>query len=114
MKKSPLELVKERFTDKNGLAKAVEDLTKGDLWIDRVNSDKGLERISNRKLLHLHEVLSAVKSQFGSRNALVDAIAEQEKRAADAGYKARLGRYGTPRLWEIYRAARKRTHSASA
>jgi hypothetical protein len=114
MKKSPLELVKERFTDKQGLIQAVEGLTKGDLWLDRLNGDKGLERISNRKLLHLHEVLNAVKNQFGSRDSLVDAIAAQEKRAGDQGYKDRLARFGTPRLWEIYRAGRKRAGSASA
>ena len=76
MKKSPLATVKERFNDKAGLIKAVRDLASEALWLDRVNEDKGLDRVSNAKLLHLHEVLSKVKADFGSRDKLVGEIAK--------------------------------------
>lgn len=108
MQTSPLTLVKERFQNKEGLVKAVQQLATDDLWLDRINEDKGLARASNRKLLHLHEVLSTVKEQFGSRAKLIDAIAELEKRAKDDGYKQRLQRFPTPRLLDAYRAAKKR------
>lgn len=108
MPNTPLQTVKERFKDKAALVKAVEGLAKGDLWIDRVNTDKGLDTVSNRKLLHLHDVLTAVKDEFGSRAKLIDAIGEAEGRAKDGDYKTSLERYPTPRLYEIYRAAKKR------
>ncbi len=108
MPNSPLQTVKERFKDKAALVKAVEGLAKGDLWIDRVNTDKGLDCISNKKLLHLHDVLSSVKDEFGSRAKLIDAIAEAEGRPKDGDYKSGLERHPTPRLYEIYRAAKKR------
>jgi hypothetical protein len=103
MKKAPLAEVRERFGEKNKLVEAVRDLTKGGLWVDRLNDDKGLELVSNRKLLHLHGVLSEVKGQFGSRDKLIDAILEREKRAGDQGYRSRLERYSTPRLWDHFR-----------
>jgi hypothetical protein len=103
MKKAPLVEVRERFGDKSKLVQAVQDLTKGGLWLDRLNDDKGLALVSNRKLLHLHGVLSEVKSQFGSREKLIDAILERDKRAGDAGYRSRLERYATPRLLDHYR-----------
>jgi hypothetical protein len=111
--KSPLALVKERFTDKAGLVKAVKELATEDLWIDRLDSGKGLDCVSNQKLLHLHTVLSDVKQKFGSRDKLVDAILEQEKRAKDEGYKTRLSRLSTPRLFDQYRAGARRAKAAS-
>ena len=105
--KSPLAQVKERFTDKAGLVKAVKALAKDDLFIDRVNEDTGLDHISNAKLLHLHDVLSAVKKEVGSRDKLIAAILKAEKRKDD-GYKARLEKQSTPRLWDHYKAAQKR------
>jgi hypothetical protein len=103
MQKSPLQQVKDRFTDKDGLVSAVKELAKGDLWADRLNEDKGLELVSNKKLLHLHEVLSAVKSEFGSREKLIAAILERENRGKDEGYKARFESWSTPRLLDHYR-----------
>ncbi|MFW6050920.1 MAG: hypothetical protein ACODAU_07080 [Myxococcota bacterium] len=108
MKKAPLAQVKERFGSKDALVKAVRDLATDDLWIDRVREDDGIELISNRQLLHLHDVLSEVKSRFGSRGKLVDAILELEKREKDDGYRSRLERFPTPRLWDHYRAAQRR------
>ena len=43
-----------------------------------------------------------MKEKFGTRAKLIDAICELEKRAKDEGYKARLGSYPVPRLWDMY------------
>lgn len=107
MKLSPLAQVKERFGSKEELVGAIRKLAKDDLFLDRVNEDKGLDRVSNQKLLHLHQVLTEVKEQFGSRDKLIDAICEIEKRK-DEGYRTRLGRWPTPRLYDWYRSAKKR------
>jgi hypothetical protein len=113
-KKSPLAMMKERFTDKAGLLKAVEGLASGGLWIDRANADKGLAHVSNAKLLKLHDVLTAVKKEFGSRAALITAVLTAEKRLKDDGYKGRLEGHSTPRLLDALRAATKRAKHAPA
>jgi hypothetical protein len=111
--KSPLALVKERFTDKDGLIKALKELATEELWTDRLDQDKGLDSVSNKKLLRLHAVLSDVKKQFGSRAKLVDAILTQEKRVKDEGYKTRLGGLSTPRLLDQYKSGAKRAKAAN-
>jgi hypothetical protein len=114
MAKSPLETVKERFKNKDALVAAVKSLAGGDLWLDRLNADKGWDSVSNKKLLHLHDVLSQVKKQFGSRAKLIDAIADGVKRAKDAEYKKGLERFPTPRLFEIFRTGEKRRKQAAS
>ncbi len=107
--KSPLSTVKQSFGDKQKLVEALEAFTKdGDLWVSRLNEDKGLAHVSNTKLLRLHKTFTTVKEKFGTRAKLIDAIAEIEKRAKDAGYRSRLQAYPVPRLWDIYQSAAKR------
>jgi len=113
MKKSPLTEVKDRFGEKKKLVEAVRDLATKDLWIDRIEEDKGLEHVSNAKLLHLHDVLAAVKKEFGSRAKLIDAVLSAEKRSKDEGYRARLEKQPTPRLYDSYRSASRRAKKAN-
>ena len=114
MQKSPFQTVKERFTDKQGLVTAVKELAVKELWADRLNDDKGLLRVSNRKLLHLHEVISRVKSDFGSREKLIDELLALQKRLKDGDYRTRLQNFSTPKLWEAYQAAKKRAKAIKA
>jgi hypothetical protein len=114
MAKSPLQVTKERFKDKASLIAAVQSLMSEDLWVDRLSTDKGLDSVSNKKLLHLHGVLTEVKSQFGSRAALIEQIATARGRQKDAEYKQGLERFPTPRLVEISRAGQKRTKKAAS
>ncbi len=108
MPKSPLAIVTERFKDKAALIDAVKALATDELWIDRVNEDKGLPRISNRKLVHLHDVLSQVKKDHGSRSKLIDALVESEKRSKDAGYRTHLEKLSTPALFARLTVTKKR------
>ncbi len=112
MEKTPLALVKERFGDKAKLVAAVEKLATQDLWLDRVNEDKGLGRVSNAKLIRLHDALEDAKKRFGSRTKLIAAILDVEKRTKDEGYKARLEGYPLPRLVDIHDASQKRAKGA--
>ena len=107
--KTPLALVKEKFNDKAKLVAAVEKLAGDDLWIDRTNKNKGLGHVSNAKLIRLHDTFSAVKEKFGTRDKLIGAILEIEKRTKDDGYKTRLAKYPVPRLWDMYRSLEKRS-----
>jgi len=102
--KTPLAHVKESHDDKAKLVAAIEKLAGDDLWIDRTNKKKGLARVANSKLLRLHATFSAVKEKFGTRDKLIDAILEIEKRTKDDGEKTRLAKYPVPRLWDMYRS----------
>ncbi|HJK92922.1 MAG TPA: hypothetical protein RMH85_14040 [Polyangiaceae bacterium LLY-WYZ-15_(1-7)] len=122
MKPSPLAIAKKRFgidekdptlarkAAKEKLVAAVQKLADDGLWIDRTHEDKGLDAVSNKKLLHLLDVLEAVKAEFGSREKLIAAIVETEARK-DEGYGARFESWPTPRLWDYYRSAKARAAS---
>jgi len=113
--KTPLAAVKEKFTDKKSLVSALEKLTGEDLWLGRTSKDKGLAHVSNSKLLKLHATFTAVKEKFGTRAKLIDAIATLEKRTKDEGYKAHIGAYPVPRLWDLFQTIEKRAaHAAKA
>ena len=102
MKKTPLTQVKERFKDKEALVAAVQKLASDDLWLDRVSEDKGLAHVSNAKLLRIHDVLTAVQKEFGSREKLIAAITDLEKRSKDEDYRSRYASWPTPRPWDRY------------
>lgn len=112
--KSPIATVKDKFGDKKKLVAAVEKFAEGDLWVSRTNKDKGLAHVSNAKLLHLHEIFSAVSAKFGTRAKLIDAILDLEKRSKDEGYKARISAYPVPRLFDLYRSVAKRAAGKTA
>lgn len=111
---SPAAVVKERFGDKDKLAAAIQSLATSELWLDRVNDDKGLARVSSAKLLRLHAVLTSAKEQFGSRTKLVDAILTLENRSKDVGLKARLESYPLPRLLDTHKSAARRAKARAA
>lgn len=115
--KSPLTIVKEKFGDKAKLIEAVKGLATEDLWLSRTNKDQGGDRdlanVSNAKLLRLHAILSEVKEAFGSRAKLIDSILELEKRSKDTGLRDRLGSYPVPRLYDLYKSAKKRGKAAA-
>ena len=118
MKSSPLAQVKDKFKDKDSLVSAVRALATEELWVGRLDADsckggKGLDNVSNRKLLRLHEALSGLKKDFGTRKGAIDAILKTEKREKDAGFRARLESYPTPRLLDHARASKKRAKAAS-
>jgi hypothetical protein len=112
--KTPLSVVKEQFGDKAKLVEALEKLTGEALWVSRTNKDKGLAHVSNAKLLRLHRTFTQVKEKFGTREKLVDAILELEKRAKDGEYKTKLATWPVPRLFDAYQSLAKRKGHAPA
>jgi hypothetical protein len=111
--RNPLARVKEAFKDKASLVAAVEKLAGTDLWVSRTNKDKGLAHVSNAKLLRLHATFTEVKAKFGTRDKLVAAVLELEKRTKDTGLAQKLGAWPVPRLWDAYRSATKRASGAA-
>jgi hypothetical protein len=110
---TPLATVKEKFGEKAKLVEALEKLTGEDLWVSRTNKDKGLAHVSNAKLLRLHATFTTVKEKFGTREKLIDAILELEKRSKDAGLRQKLLAWPVPRLFDAYKSSAKR-HGAPA
>jgi hypothetical protein len=107
MKKTPVSLVKERFESKEKLVAAVQKLATQDLWLDRVSSVKGLGRVSNAKLVRLHDTLTDAKKRFGSRDKLVSSIVELKKRVKDKGFASKLAAYPLPQLLDLHAAAER-------
>ena len=112
--KTPLSVVKEKFGDKSKLVEALEKLTGEALWVSRTNKDKGLAHVSNAKLLRLHATFTQVKEKFGTREKLIDAILELEKRAKDGEYKTKLSEWPVPRLFDAYQSLANRKGHATA
>ena len=110
MTKSPLAIVKERFGDKQKLVDALKKLATDDLFLDRANADKGLDHVSNRKLIRLHDLLEQVKKDHGSRAGLIKALATAEGHGENAEFKSSLERFSTPRLMDRLGAAKKRAN----
>jgi hypothetical protein len=112
--KTPLSVVKEAFGDKAKLVEALEKLTGEALWVSRTNKDKGLAHVSNAKLLRLHATFTQVKEKFGTREKLIDAILELEKRSKDAEWRTKLSTWPVPRLFDTYKSAAKRNAPPAA
>jgi hypothetical protein len=112
--KTPLTLVKEKFGDKAKLVDALEKLTGEELWVARTNKDKGLAHVSNAKLLRLHATFVLVKEKFGTRDKLIAALLEIEKRNRDTGLRQKLSEWPVPRLFDAYKSALKRSTASSA
>ncbi len=114
MKSSPLQQVKGQFGDKTKLISAVQALTTDALWLERVNENKGLAKVSNAKLLRLHAALSRAKQEFGTRDKLIGAVLELGKRGKDEGYKAHLAGYPVPRLLDLHDSLGKKSGRAKS
>jgi hypothetical protein len=84
----------------------------GDLWIDRLNDDKGLAGVSNKKLLRLHAIFTKAKARFASREQIVDAIVAAEGRAKDNDYKKHFAAWPVPRLMDRLGAVEKAKKAA--
>ncbi|HYQ30471.1 MAG TPA: hypothetical protein VER04_24745 [Polyangiaceae bacterium] len=112
MKKTPVSQVKERFESKEKLVAAVQKLATAELWSDRVNSAKGLGRVSNAKLVRLHDTLTDAKKRFGSRDKLIGAILELNKRVKDKGFAEKLSAYPLPQLLDLHAAATRSSKRA--
>jgi len=108
MAKSPSQIVKDKFGDKQKLVDAVKQFVNDDLWVGRENQDKGLARVSNAKLLRLLDTFTAVQAKWGTRGKLIDAVVEASGRTKDAGYKASIQNWPVPRLFDAYKSLTKR------
>lgn len=113
MKKTPLQMMKDRYGDKASALKALQALVGDEMVEDRFNEGKGITHVSNAKILKLIDTAAEVKKRWGNRGALIDAIVKLEKRK-DEGFKARLAKFPLPRLCDHMRALERRAKSKTA
>jgi hypothetical protein len=104
MSATPLSIVKDRFESKEKLVAAVEKLASKELWLGRVNDVKGFARVSNRKLVRLHDLIEDAKKRFGSRDKLIQSIADLARRPKDKDWATSLGSYPLPQLLDMHRS----------
>jgi hypothetical protein len=111
--KSPLAIVKEKFGDKSKLVEAVKAFGTEELWLGRTSADnaggkgRGIGHVSNAKLVRLHAVFTEVKTKFGTRASLIEAILTAQKRSKDGDLKKKLETYPVPRLFDLYKSVTK-------
>jgi len=108
-KQTPLQEIKERFGSKDKLVKELKGMfDKGDLFVERLNPDKGIAHVANAKLLKLYDVATEVKERFSTRAKLTEDLLKTLKREKDEGFKEKLDRWGLPRLWDYYKSVTKK------
>jgi len=105
MKNTPKQTVLDRFGSRAELVKQVLSLLADDKD-DRTNAR--LKAAKNAQLLRLHEVLTAVKDNFGNKAGLIKAITEKKygKAKPDPSYISKLGSYSQKRLFDLYGRAK--------
>ena len=100
---TPLHTVKEKFGSKEQLVGQLVGLVQKQEGETETELNDRLMRVSNRKLLVLHERENALKTQFGSRDKLVSALVEKQLGRSDADLQAKLSDFSTGRLLSMAR-----------
>lgn len=95
---------------KEALAKALAPL------LARTDEDTNeiatrLKTASNAQLLRLQRVADAVKQKWGSRDALITALGNAEKKSKDKDYLAKLGTFSLPKLFDLAQSADRRARA---
>lgn len=103
MKKSPLQQVRDEFGSKEALAeKLIPVLDRREEESDEDFSNR-IKTASNKQLLRLWRVEERVKSDFGTRDSLLDKIVDLKFGNANAGYRTKLDGYTNARLVDVHR-----------
>ena len=110
MTKSPLQIVKERYGDKNKLIEAAKGMLEARPGESDDQLVRRLRNVSNRKLLHLVALGEKAKA-LGGKAGVVSRILELKKQAKDHEYGDKLKRLSLGRLVDLVgsleRAARR-------
>jgi hypothetical protein len=108
MKKSPLQLVKEKFESKEALVAKLVTLLEREEGEEDAAFSARVSKISNAKLLRLWQVEERVQKDFGGRNGLVDAIvAFKFPHKGNADYRTKLAKQANTRLLDLHDSLRR-------
>lgn len=95
---------------KEALAKALAPMLARDDEDSDVIATR-LKTASNSQLLRLQRVADAVKQKWGSREALITALGNAEKKSKDKDYLARLGTFSLPKLFDLATTVERRARA---
>jgi len=70
-----------------------------------------LKTASNSQLLRLKRVADAVKQKWGSREALITALGNVEKKSKDKDYLTKLSTFSLPKLFDLATSAERRARA---
>ena len=107
IKETPLAQIKRLHTNKETLIGTLVPALVGD------DEDKDVlrERLltaSNAKLLRLAGVVESVKSTYGSKAKMIEAIGKAERKAKDNDYLAKLATMPLPKLFDMATSVERR------
>ncbi|HEY5924977.1 MAG TPA: hypothetical protein VIV11_25020 [Kofleriaceae bacterium] len=106
----PAGRVKEGHGGKEALAKALAPLLAREDEDTDVIATR-LSTASNQQLLRLQRVADAVKQKWGSREALITALGNTEKKSKDKDYLAKLDKFSLPKLFDLAVSAERRARA---
>lgn len=110
-KKTPLQLVKEMHGGKDKLVDKLMGLVeRGEESKDELKTR--LKSAANSKLLRLHDVLTEIQEQFGSKEKLVDGVLDLKNRVKDTDYRDKLLAMSPTRLMDLYRSTHRKSRAA--
>lgn len=101
---TPLHTVKEKFGSKSALVSQLVGMLPADENESTEELQARLMRVSNRKLLVLHERETVLKSNHGTRDALVEKLVQAKLGRNDADLTAKLNNYSNGRLLSLARS----------
>jgi len=92
MKKTPLQMVRDRYGSKEKLVDELMGLIKRPADLPKDKLKQKLLAQSNKKLMALHDREQLVKDKFGNRDKLIDAIVGSQggKKSEDKSLRKRL------------------------
>ncbi len=102
-KLSPLQRVRAEHGTKAALVDKVVALLSPDEGEEREDFENRIKTLSNDKLLRLYSANQRLEKEYGSREALVDAVVKARFPNGNAQYKAKVEGYRTTRLLDLAR-----------
>jgi hypothetical protein len=106
--KSPLARVKEEFGGKDKLVDKIVGIVGAGADESKDDLRKRLLGAANSKLIRIHTVATAAKTEYGGRDGLVSVAADAVKKSKDKDYVEKLTSFSTAKLLDIVQAAQRR------
>ena len=106
----PAGRVAQNHGGKEALAKAIAPMLAREDE-DSSSIEARLKTASNAQLLRLQRVTAAVKEKWGSREALITALGNAEKKSKDKDYLAKLDTFSLPKLYDLATSAERRARA---
>ena len=110
-KKTPLQIVKDRYGSKDKLIDAIAALVEREDGETEDEHKKRLRHVSNAKLLHLAAVAEQAKG-LGGKDGLVEKILAIKNQPKDHEYRDRLKRLSLGRLVDTHQSLQKAAKKA--